>query len=147
MAHFGSISLPRTAVVPAAIVAARRAKVIAIATAGLCATCLFLGVADVLDSSRNPHRDDVAAIFWVGVLGFACALAVRRARRVTAAARRAASDVGSTWTLTGKLIVAADDRGHPTPEHSFTITHAQRALLLSDQPKPLASHATARSAT
>ncbi len=147
MVHFGSISLPRTAVVPVAIAAARRTKVIAIVTAVLCATCLLFGVADLIDGSRNPGRDDVAAIIWVGVFGFACALAVRRTKRVTAAARRAATDVGSTWTLAGKLIVAADDRGQPVPEHSFKITRAERARLLSEQTKTLESDVTARSAS
>jgi peptidoglycan/LPS O-acetylase OafA/YrhL len=129
-----AISLPRTAVVPVAIIAARRAKVIAIVAAVLCAACLLIGVADVIDDSRKAARDDAAALFWVALFGFACGFAVWRARRITAAARRAAADVGSTWTLTGNLIVAADDHGQPVMEHSFKITRGQRALLVADLP-------------
>jgi hypothetical protein len=148
MANFGSISLPRTAVVPIAIAAARRAKLIAIVMAICAATCLLFGVADVIDGSRNA-RNDAASIFWVAVFGISCGFAVRRAKRMTAAAERAAADVGSTWTLAGKLIVAADDRGRPLPDDSFKITTAQRALLLSDQDqtKTVESSVSARSAT
>lgn len=129
MAHFGPTQVPRSAVVPVAVAAARRAKIIAIVTGAMCATCLLLGVADVLGRSSAGGRDDAAAVFWVGVFGFACAFAVRRARRITAAARRAAADAGSTWTLAGNLIVAADDHGQPVPEHSFKLARAQVALL------------------
>ena len=123
------ILLARGAVVPVAIAAARRAKIVAIITAVSSVTCLLFGIADVLDSPSR--RNDVAALFWVGVFGLACALAILRVKRATAAARRAAADLGSTWTFAGKLVVAADDRGQPLPEHSFRITRTQRTMVLS----------------
>jgi hypothetical protein len=140
MAHFGTISLPGTAVVPLAVAAARRAKIVAIVTGVLCVTFLLFGIADAVDGSRSPQRNDAASIFLVGVFGLASGLAVRRAKRMTAAASRAAADVGSTWTLTDKLIVAADDRGQPVLEHSVKIRRAQ-ALFFSRARQPVVGQA------
>jgi len=131
MAHNGSVSLPRAAIAPVAVVVARRAKIVAIITAICCLTFIAFGISQVINDP--PTRNDVACGFWVVVFGVSCVLAVLRAKRVTAAAKRAASEIGSTWTLVGNLVVAADDRNQPLPEHSFKITRGLRKLLLSDQ--------------
>lgn len=136
MASYGTTPLPRTAVVPLAVSAARRAKLVSIVAAALCATCLIIGLADAFGGGTNHDRDDAAAAIWVGIFALVAGFAVWRARRVTAAAARAASDTGSTWTLVGRLVVALDDRGQPVQAHSFKITRGEHVRLLADLPKP-----------
>ena len=135
MAHPGSFSLDRTAIVPVAMAAAHRAKVIAIVTAVVGVTCLLLMLVGMLTNPSDPRRDVTATLLYVIVFGVFCALAALRAKRVAATATRAAADVGSTWTLVDRLVVVVDDRGQPVPECSFKVTRAQRALLLAHPAK------------
>jgi hypothetical protein len=123
----GISALPRDAVVAVASAATYRAKVIAIVNAAASVGCVIAGIG-VGDSS--PERNDAALVlFWVALFALVAVLAARRASRATLAARRAASDVATRWTLVGNLVVATDERGQPAPEHSFKITRAQRSLL------------------
>jgi|SRR3569623_659773 len=125
-----TISVPRTDVFPLALAAARRAKTAAIVFGLLCLMCVLFGVADA--RSNDVLRDDAAAAFWVITFAVIGVLFIRRTRRLTSIAMRAAAETGSTWVLAGRLLVASDDRGQLVPNHAFKVTRAQRAALVAD---------------
>ena len=131
MPPIGPIDLPPNVVPPVAVATAQRAKSIAAVLGTLAGIFVVAAIGMVFGKSHHDHELVYGVAIWEVGLCTPMYFFIRRAMRASRAATRAAADPGTKWTLVGKLVVAADDRGIPMPDLTFKVSGGQRTMLLA----------------